>query len=150
MNHIAQTAIVAAMIAGFWCAAAVAQTISPAPFTQAQADAGRQSYMANCASCHGDSLAGIGAPALTGKEFATSSIGQLSAAQLYGYIQGEMPFGASGSLSSDTYVSILAFILEANGAKPGSRPLTPDSGVKVGDIITGEMPAGFLRTSQSN
>lgn len=118
-------------------AGAVAQTTNPAPLTKAQADAGRKSYMTNCASCHADDLSGNGAPALVGREFATSQIGQLTAAQLYTYIQGTMPYGQGGSLTSETYVNILAFIMEANGAKSGDQPLTPTTDVKVGDIITG-------------
>jgi mono/diheme cytochrome c family protein len=133
-----------AMIAEFPGAAAVAQTIDRAPFTETQADAGRQSYMDNCASCHSDDLSGKGAPALVGKEFAASQIGQLTTAQLYAYIQGTMPYDQAGSLSSDTYLNILAFILEANGAKPSNQLLTAATSVEVGEIITGVPPINFL------
>ena len=125
-------------------AGAVAQTINPAPLTEAQADAGRKSYLSNCASCHGDDLAGKGAPALAGKEFAASQIGQLTAAQLYTYIREAMPYGQGSSLTEETYVNILAFILEVNGARPGGQLLTPTSDVRVGDIITGIPPADFV------
>jgi cytochrome c len=139
--------IVAAVL---WAAPASAQTISPAPFTQAQSDAGRQTYAASCASCHGDNLEGKGAPALTGKDFATSTFAGRTTGQLYTFIQNSMPFCEGGSLATEAYVNVLAFILQANGAKPGDAPLTPTSSVKVGDIITGDMPAGFMNSAKSN
>ena len=100
--------------------------------------------MNNCASCHGDDLLGKGAPALVGEGFATSQIGQLTTAQLYAYIQGTMPYDQAGSLSSDAYLNILAFVLEANGAKPSNQLLTAATSVKVGEIITGIPPINFL------
>jgi len=134
-----------------WCVAPVsAQTISPAPFTQAQSDAGRQTYVASCAACHGDSLQGGGAPALAGKEFAGGTFGRRPVAQLYTFIHNSMPFCEGGSLANDAYLNTVAFLLEANGAKPGNEPLTPTAGVKLGDIITGEMPPGFLKNAKSN
>jgi mono/diheme cytochrome c family protein len=133
------------------CAAsASAQTISPAPFTQAQSDAGRQIYGASCASCHGDHLESKGAPALSGKEFAGGAFGKRPVAQLYNFIHNSMPFCEGGSLATDAYVNVLAFLLQANGAKPGNEPLTPTTAVKLGDIITGEMPPGFLKNAKSN
>ena len=144
-GNVTLAAVLVAMIINVQSiASAVAQTISPAPLTVAQADAGRNSYMTNCASCHGDDLAGNGAPALAGKGFAASQIGQLTAAQLYTYIQETMPYGQSSTLTSETYVNILAFIMEENGAKPGDQPLTPSTNVIVGDIITGIPPANFV------
>lgn len=140
------------VVAAAFCAASSvsAQTISPAPFTQAQSDAGRQTYAASCASCHGDRLEGKGAPALAGKEFADGAFGRRPVAQLYTFIQNSMPFCEGRSLASETYINIVAFLLQVNGAKPGNEPLTPTAGVKVGDIITGEMPPGFLKNPTSN
>jgi hypothetical protein len=94
-------------------------------------------------------LEGKGAPALTGKDFATSSFAARTTAQLFTFIQTSMPFCEGGSLATDAYVNIQAFILQANGAKPGDTPLTPTTSVKVGDLITGDMPAGFMNSSQS-
>jgi cytochrome c len=134
-----------AMVAiGGWTDNAIAQSINPAPFTQAQADAGRQSYLTNCASCHDENLSGKGAPALAGKAFIASNFGQHTVAELYGFIQKSMPFCDGGSLPAESYTDIVAFILEANGAKPGDQPLTPATSVKVSEIATGDMPAGFL------
>lgn len=143
-------ALLLALIAGLSAAPAAAQAINPAPFTQAQSDAGRQAYTMSCASCHGDNLQGGGAPQLAGKEFADGTFGQRPVAQLYTFIHDRMPFCEGGSLANDAYLNIVAFLLQANGAKPGSAPLTPTNAIKVGDIITGETPAGFLKNAKSN
>ncbi|HKD47638.1 MAG TPA: cytochrome c [Rhizomicrobium sp.] len=149
MNSLRVGAIVTAMTAGLQSVAAAAQTINPGPFTEAQTVTGRQGYRTYCASCHGDDLSGKGAPALAGKEFAASQIGQLTTAQLYAYIQSTMPYDQSGSLTSEMYLNILAFILEANGAKPGDQTLTPATSVKVGDIITGIPPTNFVHDAET-
>jgi mono/diheme cytochrome c family protein len=134
-----------AMVAiGIWTDNAVAQSISPAPFTRAQSDAGRLTYVTSCASCHGDGLEGKGSPALAGKAFIASNFGQHTVADLYSFIQKSMPFCDGGTLAAESYTDIVAFILEANGAKSGDQPLTPAASVKVSDIATGDMPAGFL------
>lgn len=142
------TAFVAVAAAAV-CAAS-AQTISPGPFTQAQSDAGRQVYAASCASCHGASLEGGGVPALVGKDFLDGPYGRRSVAQLYKYIQTSMPFCQGGSLATNAYVNIVAFILQANGAKPGKEALTPTTDAKVAEIITGEIPPGFLKNAKPN
>jgi mono/diheme cytochrome c family protein len=142
--------IMAITISAIGLGPASAQAISPAPFTQAQSDAGRQTYAASCASCHGDSLESKGAPALSGKEFSGGAFGKRPVAQLYNFIHNSMPFCEGGSLATDAYVNVLAFLLQANGAKPGDTPLTPTTDVKLGDIITGEMPPGFLKNAKSN
>ena len=137
-------AIFAVIAIGAFVDKASAQSINTGPFTQGQADAGRQSYMTSCASCHNDDLSGKGAPAVAGKGFIASNFGKGTVGELYKFIQTSMPFCEGGSLATETYLNVVAFILEANGAKPGSQPLTPTSDVKVNDIATGEMPAGFL------
>lgn len=142
-------AVLAIAASDIWTNNAVAQSINPAPFTQAQADSGRQSYLTNCASCHNEDLSGKGAPALAGKAFIKSNFGQATVAELYGFIQKSMPYGDSDSLATESYLSIVAFILEANGANPGDQSLTPAASVRVSEIATGDMPAGFLSGAKS-
>jgi hypothetical protein len=144
-------AVVAAVASiGLWPGMASGQAIAPAPFTQAQSDAGRESFMTSCASCHGENLSGGGAPALAGSSFASGAFGRRTTAQLYTFIHDRMPFCEGGSLATETYVNIVAFLLQANGAKPGNEPLTATTSVKVSDIVTGETPPGFLKNAKSN
>jgi len=90
-------------------------------FTAPQAAIGAKTYAKNCASCHGANLGGVTAPALVGR---TSAIAQQSLAEVYEYISQQMPMTAPGTLSKAQYLSILAYILQKNGHKAGSRPLS--------------------------
>jgi S-disulfanyl-L-cysteine oxidoreductase SoxD len=121
---------------GLWCAVAAAQIVTPAPFTQEQADSGRKEYMTSCAACHGDHLAGTSAPALIGATF-DASWAKHTASELYEFVQSTMPLCAGGALSSQAYVNVVAFILRENGAQPGPDTLSPQTNVKIGDIIIG-------------
>lgn len=93
----------------------------PISFTAAQAANGAKAYAQNCASCHGATLMGVSAPPLAGK---TSGIAQQSLVEVYEYVSQQMPMTAPGSLSKTQYVSVLAYLLQKNGRKPGHKPLT--------------------------
>ncbi len=114
------------------------------PFTQAQVTAGRADYQANCAGCHSANLAGGGdSPALTGATF-NSSWGAKSTKEFYQFVSTSMPYGNAGNLSAQAYSNIIAFILAANGAKPGNAPLTATSDVKISTIANGQAVAQVL------
>ena len=66
------------------------------PFTQAQADAGRQAYNDNCAICHQNDLSGAtDAPPLAGDAFFGAWKGRSTEA-LYSKIHATMPAGRGG------------------------------------------------------
>jgi cytochrome c len=133
---------VSASVAGavvFGWVAATAQPVTPAGFTQDQANEGRKSYLMNCATCHKDDLSGGNAPALAGKTFETNW-GKHTTADLYSYIRAMMPYCEGGALANQDYIDILAFILSVNGANAGDQDLTPNAPIKIGNII-GRMPA---------
>jgi alcohol dehydrogenase (cytochrome c) len=113
-------------------------------FTAAQVDAGRQAFADNCAVCHLADLAGTNdAPALAGSPFIGAWKGRTTA-QLYSKIHTTMPLGRGGSLDEATYANIVAYILRANGATPGSTAFTPTTApVAIGAIANGQMPAGL-------
>ena len=92
-----------------------------APFTAAQATAGRTAYEANCAQCHGADLGGRNdASALAGGLF-MGSWGNRSTADLLGFMEGSMPPGNPGRLGEENYLNIAAFILTQNGARQAIR-----------------------------
>jgi alcohol dehydrogenase (cytochrome c) len=64
-----------------------------------------------------------------------------TAADLYNTIRTSMPYGNPGSLDAATYASLTAFILQANGATPGSTALTPATAVKISTVASGTVPA---------
>lgn len=114
------------------------------PFTQAEVTAGRSSYQGYCAGCHGDELQGGGlqgggdAPQLTGPNF-NQDWSKQSIRVLYQYVSKTMPDGLAGDLSAKTYRDVIAFLLAANGAKPGSTSLDPNSSIRIGDIADGHL-----------
>src|SRR6185295_17553441 len=96
--------------ASLFANAGVAQ--APAPFTAAQADAGRAAYAANCMSCHQANLGGEGdALPLAGRTF-FAAWSNRTTADLYNTIRTSMPYGNPGSLTPATYASLVAFILQ--------------------------------------
>jgi len=89
-------------------------------YTAVQANAGQKEYGVNCAPCHGNALNGGAGPALAGAGF-MSAWGPKSARELYQYVSTSMPAGNPGTLGQASYTAIAAFILQYNGASPGSR-----------------------------
>jgi alcohol dehydrogenase (cytochrome c) len=113
------------------------------PFTQAQVDAGRQGFADNCASCHQADLQGSNdAPQLAGSAFMGAWKGRTTQA-LYTKISKTMPAGRGGSLDETTYTNIVAYVLRANGATPGTTAFTPATSISIGAIANGQMPAGL-------
>ena len=130
---------------------AMAQTeLATGPFTAAQSEAGRKAYVTHCAACHQANLSGQGdALALAGRPFMAGWSNRTSQ-DLYKLIHASMPAGAPGSLEDETYASLTAFILHANGAKPGptaflrAPPLRIDliaNGIAPGDLDLSVTPA---------
>src|SRR5215204_7673075 len=88
------------------------QPSSAGPFTAEQANAGAAAFKTNCAGCHGADL--MGYPPLAGSAF-VGSWGTRTTRDLFGLIQTTMPTDRPGALPADTYVNIVAFILQSNG-----------------------------------
>ncbi len=83
-------------------------TTGDTTFGQA-ADSGKTTYASKCAKCHGDNGQGVTAPAVIGSG---ANLGKYNTAQgLLEFISAQMPFDAPGSLSSQEYLNILAFLL---------------------------------------
>ena len=103
-------------------------------YSLAQAGRGESTYRANCASCHGDSLAGINdAPPLTGSDFHKDYDGN-TLGSLFGKISNDMPSDNPGSLTPPQVASVVAFVLKYNGYPAGSTDLAASadslSGIK--------------------
>lgn len=127
--------------------AAMTRELPAGPFNAAQMEAGRTAYIDHCMMCHGAKLQGLGeAQPLVGKDF-VDLWGHDTVAELYTSVRVEMPQNDPGSLSDETYLNLVAFLLHANGAKTGPQPLDGKSAVKIETIITGapsaEVAAGL-------
>jgi len=126
---------------GRWPAATRAQ--QGAPFTDQQAAAGQAAYVTSCGGCHGRTLSGGGeAPPLAGSAF-MASWGSRTTRELFNQIRLSMPPENANGLSLDTYASIVAFLLKANGAQAASSALTPETDAPIASIANGQMPAGL-------
>ena len=131
-----------------WLAATVLAAAAHAqqgPFTESQAAAGRSSYLANCAGCHQPDLRGSNeARPLAGPDFMRTWSGR-TPQELVAYLGVTMPPppAAPGSLGSQSYVNLVAFLLAANGATPGARELTATTAVTIGSVATGTMSDAF-------
>jgi hypothetical protein len=124
-------------------APAAPKTVWDGVFTAQQAARGQAQFMAHCAECHMPDLSGGEGPALVGNRFWTtwqeSSVGAL-----FDRISKNMPFSDDGSLAGtlprQTYIDIVAHILNSNSFPAGQAELTPDSAVGVA-IVRREGPS---------
>jgi mono/diheme cytochrome c family protein len=107
---------------------------SLAVFTVEQAAAGKIAYTRSCASCHMPDLSGGNdAPPLAGPVF-RATWRTRTTNDLFEYLSASMPPG-SASLSTETYQSITAYILEANGASAGTTSFRAIAAVAIGDLF---------------
>ena len=92
-------------------------------FTLAQAGRGESTFRATCASCHGDSLAGIDdAPPLTGPAFHKTWDGN-ALSSLFNRISNDMPSDNPGTLTKPQVGELAAFVLKYNGYPAGKVEL---------------------------
>ena len=117
-----------------------------APFTAAQADAGRAAYIANCMSCHQANLAGEGdALPLAGKTFIAAWRNRTTA-DLYNTIHTSMPYGNPGSLDRRRPTPIWSpSFCSPTAPQPGSTAFTPATAVKIATVASGTVPADIQR-----
>jgi mono/diheme cytochrome c family protein len=110
--------------------AQTARTVLDGVYTDAQAARGQTAYQINCSMCHRESLDG-GAEALPlrGEQFVESWRDD-SLAPLFDHMRTRMPRrpgGEPGSLSENTYIDILAYILKVSEYPSGTGELTKDA-----------------------
>jgi len=124
------------------CSAASAQ------FTAEQATAGQSIYQANCSSCHAADLGGRNeAPQLAGSNF-MGVWGFRTAGELVTYIQTSMPPTNPGGLGAAAYGNLGAYILQSNGAAPGTQALN-GSTVVIRSVATGRTSVGGAAAAAS-
>jgi hypothetical protein len=103
-----------------------------AVFTAVQAAAGKVAFEKTCADCHTDSLippAGSNVPPLAGATFLTKW-GVRTTKDLSDRIKL-----ATGPDDQDKSLILMAYILQFNGARPGTQELTPATTVEIRSIV---------------
>jgi hypothetical protein len=122
-------------IAGIFFATAEAQnashrTVWDGVYTAAQAERGKRSYDANCASCHGSLSGGNRVELLHGKEF-MERWREDNLSSLLLFLEASMPPLNTrpkdyAPLNTPTYLEIVTYILQGNGFPAGSDDLQAD------------------------
>jgi glucose/arabinose dehydrogenase len=118
----------------------------PVDLVAEQIAQGALQYADNCARCHGSDGMGTSlAPAIIGEgalpldpppERLLRKTQFSTAADVYMFVSTFMPFDAPGSLSAEAYLSIMAFVLDANGIEL-SQPVAVENAAS---IVIHEVP----------
>ena len=122
------------------------RTVWDGVYTEEQAARGGERFLTSCARCHGAELQGDNARTLTGEVF-EEGFREASVGYLFDYVRENMPSGAGGSLSTNTYIDLVAFILSRNGFPSGTEELTPEAapGIQIiAESGPGELPTTTL------
>lgn len=98
-------------------------------YSEAQAARGRQSYKQSCGHCHRDDLTGggseAGAPALRGPIFFYRWLDQ-PLSEMFLTIGTTMPQNKPDSLTPQTVIDIVSFLLKENEMPAGKTELPPE------------------------
>ena len=109
-------------------------------FTAAQAANGAAVYERVCASCHREDFQGsFEAPPLAGQNF-LNFLGDLSPRDLFDRISTSMPPDEPGRFDDQTYVDLVAYLLQANGVAAGDVSLTPTAAAPISALAAGPAP----------
>ncbi len=119
LRRLAAFAVTGAVVLSGGGASAQGILAAGARLTPAQADAGKAAYGGACGSCHGDALEGAVGPALKGAAFMAKWNDKTPQA-LFTVIKDTMPPTAAGSLTPQTSLALVAYVLQANGAVMGA------------------------------
>ena len=99
-------------------------TVWSGVYTEDQAARGKAAYLAECAQCHQADLWGFGG-ALRGRRF-MDRWRETQLQQLFTIVQTTMPPRTPLRLSEETYLDIVAYILQVNEFPGGEEELTQD------------------------
>ena len=103
---------------------AAERTVWDGVYSVTQAVRGQEFYTVHCASCHGDDLTEYGG-LLRGQRF-MDKYREASVHLLFDKTRTTMPRNAAGTLSDQTYVDIVGYILKANEFPAGDNELRVD------------------------
>jgi mono/diheme cytochrome c family protein len=135
----------------FWRLAAQSRTsVWDGVYAADQAARGRTAFDVSCAGCHGADLAGLSGPELAGDRFRTKWDYE-AVNQLFTEIKTRMPRNNPATLSDQTYLELVTYILEANAFPAGTEPLKAEPALLAGILIQkqkggqqAELPTGAL------
>jgi alcohol dehydrogenase (cytochrome c) len=122
-----------------------------AAYTDEQAAAGSAAYREHCAVCHGPNLRQLPEALIAGREF-VAKWGNRGANELVEQISLSMPPTNPGGLPPETYLDLVAFLLQANGGAADGEAMTAATDARIGAglgampgppaLAAGDAPAG--------
>ena len=121
-----------------------ARTVRDGVYTDAQAARGQAIYQKQCVSCHGAKLEGLQGPPLIADVFVSHWHTQ-PLSDLAGKIRNTMPAGATGTLTPQQSVDLVAFILKSGGFPAGKADLAADEAT----LAKITWPAGLVAAAPS-
>jgi mono/diheme cytochrome c family protein len=126
------------LICGLAAAHAGERSTASGVFTAEQAKSGERTYREKCAKCHGPDLVATDpdAPDLTAEGFKIAWIGKTVGGR-FRVIRIAMPADQPGSLDDQSYLDVIAYILQFNGDPAGNEKLLPDADALDQIVITG-------------
>jgi alcohol dehydrogenase (cytochrome c) len=110
-------------------------------YTDQQAAAGRDTYAASCAMCHGSDLRLLPQAMLNGEEFMSRWRGR-GVSELIRQLRATMPPEGPGSLPGSAYVDVSAFLLQINGVPADNEALTATTAQLINAAPTAPVAAG--------
>ena len=93
--------------------------LPPASYFPSQAVRGQAVYQSTCASCHEQSK-------FIGQSF-VETWNDRRVYDVYALVRGTMPLDNPGGLKDQEYLDVIAYLLQANHAPPGSDSLRADT-----------------------
>jgi cytochrome c len=112
-----------------WQASPEKRSARDGVYSDTQAKRGREAYEYSCASCHQPDLsgdAGKDVPPLSGDEF-MRNWNHHTVQDLFDLMSKRMPQDAPASLSTQTYVDLVAYLLQSNQFPAGEHELPAQS-----------------------
>jgi mono/diheme cytochrome c family protein len=103
-------------------------------YSEAQGRRGKETYDYSCATCHAPDLsgdAGRDVPALYGDDF-IGEWNKKTVKDLLDLVSRMMPKDSPGSLKAETYLDVVAYLLQANEFPAGAQDLTQALAGQVG------------------
>ncbi len=101
-------------------------------FTDVQARRGQIEFYENCAECHGAQLEGNVGPPLDDSH---GNVQWEPVSFVFSYMTAFMPSGNANGLPANTYLDIMAFLLQKHGHAPGRTALTAGAAVNSKAVV---------------
>jgi polar amino acid transport system substrate-binding protein len=114
---------------------------TPALYTEAQAQQGKQIFATKCVACHGANLQGTAAPSVAGDDYLVTAQHNGWTLEIMRYIVfDQMPRNSPASLSPTDNADVMAYLLASNCYPAGTKPFPSADDPSFAKIKLGPVP----------